>query len=72
MLFPARHRYHPRSQQDHDRKRRDAALRAQVVDLAEHVTALEQEQRLQLKRIAEIQQQLDTIMKLLKQLAAKA
>ena len=71
MLFPARHRYHPRSQQDNDRKRRDAALRAQVADLAEHVMALEQEQQVQLKRIAEIQQQLDTVTKLLKQLVAK-
>jgi hypothetical protein len=66
MLFPARHRYHPRTQQDTERARRDAAFRAELADLITRVSALEREQQLQFKRIAEIQYQLDEIVRLLK------
>ncbi len=59
MLFPARHRFHPRTQQDRDRQRREAALRAQLSDLEKRIQALEKEQQIQLKRIAQLQLQLD-------------
>jgi hypothetical protein len=71
MLFPARHRFHPRSQQDSERDRREAALRAQIEDVADRLIRVETEQRVQLKRIAEIQQQLDAVTKLLKQRTPK-
>jgi len=66
LLFPTRHRYHPRAQQDRERDRRDAAFRAQVADLAVRLQALEKEQQIQFKRIAEIQHQLDALMRLVK------
>jgi uncharacterized sporulation protein YeaH/YhbH (DUF444 family) len=71
MLFSASHRFHPRSQQDRERDRREAASRAQIEDLADRLMRVETEQRVQLKRIADIQQQLDAITKLLKQIAPK-
>jgi chaperonin cofactor prefoldin len=59
MLFPARHRFHPRTQQDRDGHRREAALRAQLADLEKRIQSLEKEQQIQLTRIAELQLQLD-------------
>ena len=66
MLFPARHRYHPRSQQERERDRRHAAVRAEVADVSTRLQTLEKEQRVQFKRIAEIQQQLDELMRVVK------
>ena len=65
MLFPARHRFHPRSQQDRDHDRRDAALRAQVAAESERIDELERQQQIQLKRIAQLQAQLDEALKLI-------
>jgi hypothetical protein len=67
MLFPARHRYHPRGQQDRDRDRRDAAVRAQMADLTTRMAAVEREQQIQFTRIAELQVQLDDLLRLVKQ-----
>jgi hypothetical protein len=63
MLFPARHRFHPRTQQDRERARREAALLAHLADLEKRIQALEKEQRIQLRRIAELQFQLDNATK---------
>ena len=68
MLHPARLRFHPRSQQDRDRDRREAAMRAQVADLTARIHALEQEQHTQLKRIAQLQVQLDQAVTLINSL----
>jgi len=66
VLLPARHRFHPRGEQDRERYRREAALRAQVTDLTSRLQVLEKEQQIQFKRIAELQQQVDQAMRLLK------
>lgn len=66
MLFPTRHRFLPRSQQDRDRDRREATLRAELADLTSRIQVLEKEQQIQFKRIAELQQQLDQALRLLK------
>ena len=66
MLFPTRHRFHPRAQQDRDRDRREAALRAEVADLTARIHVLEKEQQTQFKRIAQLQMQLDEALKLIK------
>lgn len=69
MLFASPQRYHPRSAQEKDRGRRDAALRAQIADVTVKLSALEKEQQVQFKRIADIQCQLDDMARLLKKLA---
>lgn len=66
MLTSTRHRFHPRTEQNRERERREAALRAQVSDLTSRIQVLEKEQQIQFKRIAELQQQLDHTMRLLK------
>jgi len=66
LLSTTRHRFHPRSEQDRERERREAALRVQVSDLTSRIQVLEKEQQIQFKRIAELQQQLDQAMRLLK------
>jgi len=66
VLLPARHRFQPRGEQDRERYRREAALRAQVADLTSRLQVLEKEQQIQFKRIAELQQQVDQAMRLLK------
>jgi hypothetical protein len=66
LLFPSRHRYHPRTQQDRDRTRRDAAVRALIADLATRLSAFEKEQQVQFKRIADLQAQLDELVRLVK------
>ena len=68
MLFPATQRYHPRQPQDREQKRREAAFRAELSDLGSRLLALEQEQRIQLLRTSQIQQQLDELAKLVLQL----
>jgi hypothetical protein len=66
VLFPTRHRFHPRAQQDRDHDRREAALRAEVSDLTTRIQILEQEQQTQFRRIAQLQMQLDEALKLVK------
>jgi len=66
VLTSTRHRFHPRTEQNRERERREAALRAQVSDLTSRIQVLEKEQQIQFKRIAELQQQLDHTMRLLK------
>jgi hypothetical protein len=71
VLVSSRYRYLPRTQQNVDRDRREAALRAQVTDLTARVATLEKEQHIQLKRIAQIQVSLDEALALLKKLLAR-
>ena len=59
LLSTTRHRFHPRTEQDRERARREAALRAQVSNLTSRIEMLEKEQQVQLRRIGELQQQLD-------------
>ena len=66
MLFPTRHRFHPRSEQDRDRERRETAMRAQMADVMDRLGSLEREQQTQFKRIAQLQHQLDELTRLLK------
>ena len=68
MLVPARARFHPRTQEERERRRRDAATRAELAALAERMHTLESEQQTQLKRIAQLQAQLDEALRLLKSL----
>ena len=65
MYFPPRQRFHPRGQQDRDRIRREAEYRDQLADLAARLEALEKEQKTQMVRFAQIQAQIDHILKLI-------
>ena len=65
LLTTTPHRFHPRSADEKDKARRDIALRAQVTDLTTHVEKIDREQETQLKRIAEIQRQLDELKRLI-------
>ena len=62
MLFGPVQRSLPRS----PLPKRDPALRAELAHLATQVLKLEKEQEVQLKRIAQIQQELEEIKRLLK------
>jgi len=66
VLFPTRHRFHPRGQHDRERDRREATLRALVTELTTRIQLLEKEQQIQFKRIAELQHQLDQALRLIK------
>jgi hypothetical protein len=67
MLASTGHRYLPRSPQDSAALRREAAFRAQVSELREAIERLEKEQAIQFQRFAQIQQELDEIRRLLRQ-----
>jgi len=67
MFFAALQRNLPRNRLGTGpTSRPDGALRGEVDTLTVHVQRLEQEQQIQLKRIAEIQRDLDEIRRLLK------
>ena len=66
MLMPAIHRHLPRSPME--RRRDIASLRAEVTHLSALVLKLERAQEVQFQRIVQIQQQLDELTKLLKNL----
>jgi uncharacterized sporulation protein YeaH/YhbH (DUF444 family) len=66
MLASTGHRYFPRTAQDAAIARREAAFRAQLSELRDAVDRVEKEQAIQLKRFAQIQQELDEIRRLLK------
>ena len=65
LLTTTHHRFHPRSADEKDKARREIALRAQVTDLMAQVGNIEREQQTQFTRIAEIQQQLDELKRLI-------
>ena len=69
MLIASGHRFHPRSAQERERDRRDSAVRAQVAALVDQVNALDKEQRVQFRRIADIQAKLDEVLRVLKKSA---
>ena len=72
MLFPAAQRYLPRSGPGTGpTSKRDAALRAEVTHLTAQLARLEKEQQVQFKRISDIQQELDAIKQLLKQITGR-
>jgi len=72
MLFPAVHRYLPRSEPSTGpTSKRESALRAEVSHLSVEITKLTKEQQVQFKRIAEIQQELEQIKRVLKKLAGE-
>jgi hypothetical protein len=72
MLFPEVHRYLPRSGPSNGpTSKRENALRAEVNHLSIEITRLTKEQQVQLMRIAEIQQELDQIKRLLKKLSGE-
>jgi hypothetical protein len=64
-----RPRFSPRSAETNAQARRYAALRAVVTDLTAHVEKLQKDQDTQLRRIAQVQQELDEIKHLVKKLA---
>jgi uncharacterized sporulation protein YeaH/YhbH (DUF444 family) len=66
MLGSTGHRYFPRAAQDAAAARREAAFRAEVSELREMIGRLEKEQAIQLKRFAQMQQELDEIRRMLK------
>jgi hypothetical protein len=67
MFQPPIHRHLPRSPLD---RRRDNGLHAEVTRLSTDLLRLEKNQQIQLARIAQIQQELDEIKRVLKKLAA--
>lgn len=70
MLFPASpKRFIPRSQEASAAVRRQAALQALVSDLVERVDGLQKEQNLTLRRIGQLQQDIDELKKLLKKVS---
>jgi hypothetical protein len=70
MYFAPVQRYLPRSRPGTGpTSKTDALLRAEVTQLTTHVQRLEQDQQIQLKRIAEIQRDLDEVRRLLKTIA---
>ena len=69
MLMPAaRIRFLPRSDEPKESARRVAALRALVTELATRTDKLHKEQDIQFRRIAQMQQDIDEIKRLLKKL----
>jgi hypothetical protein len=72
MLFPAVHRHLPRTgPSTGSTSKRETTLRAEVSYLSVEITKLTREQQVQLKRIAEIQQELEQIKHVLKKLAGE-
>lgn len=72
VLFrlPAPHRHLPRSRPGTGpTSKRDAALLAEVTHLSSQLVKLEREQQTQLHRIAQIQQELDDVKRILKTIA---
>jgi len=67
MLFPGVQRHLPKS----PLRKRDHALRAELAHVSTRLLKLEREQEIQLKRIAQIQHELDEIKRLLDKLAGK-
>jgi len=69
---PGARRYLPRSGPAMGpTSRREAALQAEVTHLSARLLKIEEEQRVQFKRIAQIQQELDEIKGLLKKIAGR-
>ena len=66
MLFPGIQRHLPKS----PLSRGDAAIRAELTHVATRLIRLEREQDTQFQRIAQIQQELDDVKRLLKKIAA--
>jgi hypothetical protein len=73
MLIPTTARYLPRNPESNAVSRRIAALRAELSDLrssfAERIERLEKEQGIHLRRVAEIQQALDELRRMLKRVS---
>jgi hypothetical protein len=67
MLQPSNHRHFPRSPLD---RRRDSALRAEITHLSTELLKLERNQEVQITRMAQIQQEVDEIKRLLKRLVS--
>lgn len=67
MYFQPLQRYLPRS----PLPKTPAGMRAELTHLAAELLKLEREQQVQLQRIAQIQQELDDIKRLLKRIASK-
>jgi hypothetical protein len=59
-------RFVPRQPEAAAERRRYAALRATIDDLAQNIGRIEKEQAIQLQRIAQIQQDLDELKRLLR------
>lgn len=71
-LVPGMNRHLPRSGPSAGpSSRREVALQAEVTHLAARLVEMEREQHLQFKRIAQIQQELDEIKGLIKNLAQR-
>lgn len=68
MYLAALERHLPKS----PLQRRDQAMRAELTHVATRLLKLEREQEVQFKRIAQIQQELDDIKRLLKKIAKDA
>ena len=68
LVFTPLPRYLPRTPQETAALRRAAELKATVNELSSHVGKLEKEQQIQLQRIAQLQQELDDVKRLLKSL----
>ena len=72
MLLPATpNRFLPRTGEQKDATRRVAALQALVTELAARVDQLQKEQDIQFRRIAQVQQDIDEIKRLLKKLTER-
>jgi len=54
-------RFIPRQNEAASERRRQAAFRAAIDDLTSHISKLQKEQDIQLRRIAQIQQDLDEL-----------
>jgi predicted nucleic acid-binding Zn-ribbon protein len=67
MLFAPLHRHLPKT----PLSRRDQSLRAELTHLSTVVVKLEREQETQLRRIAEIQQELDEIKRLIRKIGTQ-
>jgi hypothetical protein len=68
VLFAPIHRHLPRS----PLSRRDKALRAELTHLGAAIVKIEREQEIQFRRIAQIQQDLDEVKRLLKKIASNS
>ena len=66
MLFAPLQRYLPKS----PLPKRDATLRAELTHLSTQILKLEKEQEVHFKRMAQLQQEIDEIKRLLKKLVA--
>jgi hypothetical protein len=65
-----RARYLPRSNETGTQTRRFAELRAAVADLVTHIEKLQKDQDTQFRRIAQLQQDIDELRRLLKKVVA--